>query len=246
MTEAEWLSSTNPLAMLAYLQGRGLASQRKLRLLAAACCRRLAGWLTDERSRHAVEVAERYADGLADLAELQAAHEAAALARDAGVQAVWDQRGADFTAFRLQWEDTQAAHAAVGWTSWDTAYRTHRWMCAASNADALRGAVREAAAAVNRAGAGETQAQAELVRDLYGNPFRPVSPISPALQAWNGGCIPTTARRVYEKREFEFLPYLADLLQEAGCQDEKVLGHLRAPTAHVSGCWALDWVLAKQ
>src|SRR5262245_62068515 len=78
MTEHEWLGSPDTALMVAYLQGR--ASDRKLRLLACAYARRAWWrWLTDERSKEAVVVAERYADGLATLQELENAATAAAM-----------------------------------------------------------------------------------------------------------------------------------------------------------------------
>ena len=63
MTEADWLACTEPYLMLDFLGGK--AGQRKWRLFAAACCRRLWGLLADERRRRAVEDAERLADGMA-------------------------------------------------------------------------------------------------------------------------------------------------------------------------------------
>jgi hypothetical protein len=36
---------------------------------------------------------------------------------------------------------------------------------------------------------------------------------------------------------------LADALEEAGCGNEEVLGHLREPWLHARGCWVLDLVL---
>ena len=63
MTEAEWDACTDPQRMLEFLRGR--VSERKCRLFACARCRAVWHMLLDERSREAVELAERLADGLA-------------------------------------------------------------------------------------------------------------------------------------------------------------------------------------
>jgi hypothetical protein len=68
VTEAEWLAATDPLVMLEFMCGK--ASERKLRLFAVGCCRRV--WPSlGKHGRRAVDVAERYADGQADERELK-------------------------------------------------------------------------------------------------------------------------------------------------------------------------------
>src|SRR5436190_21674746 len=85
MNEREWLTSIEPTPMLGYLRGK--ASERKLRLFAVACCRRVWHLLPDERSRKAVEVSERYADGSVRDEHLKAASgEAASVGVGFGVQ----------------------------------------------------------------------------------------------------------------------------------------------------------------
>src|SRR5262245_28131888 len=66
MDQAEWLACDDPERMLKYLKRskRYRITDRKLRLFLVGCCRRVWSHITDERSRNAVEIAERFADGL--------------------------------------------------------------------------------------------------------------------------------------------------------------------------------------
>jgi len=53
------------------------------------------------------------------------------------------------------------------------------------------------------------------------------------------------ARQADESGGYGGLPVLADALEEAGCTDADLLGHLRGPGPHVRGCWVLDLLLGK-
>src|SRR5512145_1588785 len=75
MTEAQWLACTNPQPMLEFLRRK--VSDRKVRLFAVACCRRIWSSLEHEEFRDAVRKAEGFADGLVDRAEMLQAHEKA-------------------------------------------------------------------------------------------------------------------------------------------------------------------------
>ena len=61
MTDAEWLACTDPHKMMGHLRDK--MSDRKLRLFACACCRQVWHLLSDELSRKAVDVAEKFSDG---------------------------------------------------------------------------------------------------------------------------------------------------------------------------------------
>jgi hypothetical protein len=221
VTEQEWDSCTDPDAMLHYLRGR--ADDRKLRLFCCACCRRVWDSLADPTSRSAVGTAERYADGVASREELAAAERAAEAVAFAAAR----------TREELPPDVTQAALAAVG-----------------EKADATVWAAWAASGAM-RAPREEQQQQCDLLRDLF-SPFRPVA-VDPAWLAWHGGAAVHLARVVYEERELPSghldaarLAVLADMLEEAGCSDAELLGHLRAPRPHVRGCGALDAVLFRR
>jgi hypothetical protein len=69
MTDDRWRSTRFLLAMAEFLGDR--IGPRKQRLYAVACCRAIWPLLTDPRSRAAVEVAERFAEGGASEQELR-------------------------------------------------------------------------------------------------------------------------------------------------------------------------------
>ena len=85
-------------------------------------------------------------------------------------------------------------------------------------------------------------AGAPLLRDILGNPFRPVA-FSPD---WRTDTAVLLARQMYESLEFGAMPILADALQDAGCDNPDILDHCRDTTlTHVRGCWVVDLVLSK-
>jgi hypothetical protein len=83
-----------------------------------------------------------------------------------------------------------------------------------------------------------------LLREVAGSPIQPVQAVSAWLEA-HAAAAPAIARAIYEERAFDRLPLLADALEDAGCTDAALLGHLRGPGPHVRGCWALDLVLGR-
>jgi len=88
----------------------------------------------------------------------------------------------------------------------------------------------------------ERAAQADLIREVLGNPHDPVV-FDPA---WRTDTAVALARQAHETEDFTLLPILADALQDAGCEDETILGHCRDPEQlHVRGCWVIDLVLGK-
>jgi hypothetical protein len=78
-----------------------------------------------------------------------------------------------------------------------------------------------------------------LVRDIFGNPFRPVAADPP----WLTPTVVSLARQMYGSGDFSAMPILADALQDAGCDDADVLSHCQGPGPHVKGCWVVDAVL---
>jgi len=226
MTEAEWLTCRDPDTLLTYLGGG--ASNRRLRLFACACCRRVRGLLTAPRYRHAVETSERYADRLAGPQELKAARAAAwgVLAEEGG-------------------SDAPARAAAVSGLLREARAAAFEARAAVANRACRRHHDRAAMArGWQAAEAAEKRAQCDLLRDIFGKPVRALR-AGPVWLACDGGTVAKLAGAIYDGRRFAEMPYLGDALEEAGCADETVLGHCRGPGPHVRGCWVLDLLLGK-
>src|SRR5262245_14675476 len=83
---------------------------------------------------------------------------------------------------------------------------------------------------------------ASLIRDVFGNPFRPVT----ADPTWLTQTILVLARQMYESCDFSPMPILADALQDEGCEEEAVLSHCRGDGPHVRGCFVIDLLLGKE
>jgi hypothetical protein len=228
MTEREWLACSDSLAMLRFLGKRG--SNRKLRLFAVACGRRLFDLLADGRSLRALELAEGYADGAARRKEVQAAHlEARTVAHE-----IYAANVTGPNPWPPSFHAAHAASEAAADTAASAAYQT----------------VYHAETVYPGRRMEERACHAYLLRDIFGPlPFRLV-PLAPEVLTWNAAAIPGLAASVYEERELPAgtlsatrLGILADALEDAGCSTSELVGHLRGPGPHVRGCFAVDLLL---
>jgi hypothetical protein len=244
--------------MLGFLEGK--ASDRKLWLFACACCRRIWSLLTDPRIRAGVGVAERFADGLARKEELEHALEDAwtinkGLDEPMTCGIVLVTGGNRIRASQAAWGTAMAASGSVSRHQVQRSYAGQiasvAWNIALAEAQGDPSQVGYWNHLVNRRGfidgfdrdvVGEQAAQAALLRDLFGPlPFRPVD-VDPLWLAANEATIPRLAQTIYEERQFEILPVLADALEDAGCADVALLDHCRSQGEHVRGCWVVDLV----
>ncbi len=219
MTEAEWLACTEPATMLEFL--RGNASDRKLRLFAAACCRAIWRWISDEQVRRAVEIAERFADGRAKASELMTAHGA--------IRERLLVSNAD-TLIAVNW----AAHPAVN------ALGASGWAC---NAEASR--TRKAIKHFRRR---HCKYIGDIFGNPFRpSPLLPAAVL--AWNDGTVRRIAEGIYQEHELPAGTLnsarLAILADALIDAGSDDEQLIAHCRNDGPHVRGCWAIDLILGK-
>ena len=261
MTEEQWPSCSDPQAMLEWLRQQGKLSDRKARLFAVACCRRIWPLLTDVRSRRVVEVAERYADGLASEDEREAVAKAATEVHVhyADIAACADPDDPTYDeAANTTHHDAAAAAALVVSGSRVVLNAAVLTVRAAACSVAWDEEVYYAAAHgrdtrdVNhphlQARRAEQEAQCRILRDLF-SPFRSVSRADAALPTATAVFLATQAYACRILPEGTLDParvsVLAECLADAGCTDAELLEHLRGPGPHWRGCHALDVIFGK-
>jgi len=81
--------------------------------------------------------------------------------------------------------------------------------------------------------------------------FRPVTvservpPIAVSSE-WLTSTVRTLVKGIQEDGAFDRMPILADALQDAGCDNEEILGHCRHPGGHVRGCFVIDLLTGRK
>jgi hypothetical protein len=229
MDEEKWLVSVHVPEMLGAVKGR---SDRKLRLFACTCGRMVWNPFVPPFAVRVTAAAEAFADGGID---------SAALAR------VYERARESVAELRTD------APAESGYIP----HVLYAAMCAAMPS-AFYGAFAAVRAAARAAGdapftgtfgvldlpgvQAELDAQTDLLRDIFGNPFREVE-LDPT---WGTSDVLAMAQGMYANREFSAMPILADALEDAGCDDEGILDHCREDREHVRGCWVVDLLLGKE
>lgn len=112
------------------------------------------------------------------------------------------------------------------------------WYAAASNAFI---AARNTILSIQSGAEDEASHQADLLRDIFGNPFQTVD-----LDSWKTTIVIELAQTIYDERAFRQIPTLGDALAKADCSDREALDHCRQQVGHVRGCWVVDLLLGKK
>lgn len=199
-------------------------SERKARLYAAAGCRRHWELFADKDIFHAVEVAERHADGLVTKEQRQAAFDRLdqIITGFGQNHQVCGEMRSRMQAAKAASEATNEAPVASDGHDWGRIWTAYSHVVEAAfpiadleNHDKI---------------ATELAWYADLARDVFGNPFRPV-PVAPALRT---PTVVSLASAAYDERqlpngelEWDRLAVLSDALEEAAATGD-LIDHLRS------------------
>jgi hypothetical protein len=236
--QSSWLARYHPRPMLDFLRGK--ASERKFRLFALACCRRIWNLIPYEGLKNLVDVTERQVDGLSCDEELDEVRtEMRSLEGNPPAPVCLMDDHASLIAYNATEAVECAASPGEGYA---VALCSAEWV-AMTIADAVKD---------QNALHSEWEIHSRLLHDIFGNPFRPVS-LDSSMLAWRDGIIPRLAEEAYNHRslptgvlETMRLGLLADALEEFGGADQDLVRHCRSEGVHVRGCWAIDLLLRKE
>lgn len=201
-------------------------SERKSRRIAIAICREYSNYL-DKNGRMALQVAELYADKATRDNRRRLDHWHGAAAQS------WADLRLVSGRSKTPWAKYYAMRLAV-------AVSAATGVSAARQCLAYPSSVSSTDACV-------------VVRDIL-HPFdiyhrKGTEPKWSSSKEWNPAWESETAcaiaRNTYKDRSFEDMPILADALEDAGCEDQAILGHCRNGLDHFRGCWVLDLILGK-
>jgi hypothetical protein len=245
MTEAEWLTNADPSQFQELHRDTG--SYRKLRLFAVACFRPFSHLCTDVRSQNAFRTSEEYADGVVELYPLISAHLYATDVLDNIPAPANDTYpyadDAAYFAAQLARPSLRFRDGEVDIDPIDVFHLIDQisYLSGHSQNNFKVGATFDKAV-LEKGIAIENERQCRLLRDIFGNPFRPVA-VEPS---WLTSDVRILAEGIYQDRAFDRMPILADALQDAGCDSEGVLNHCREPGEHVRGCWVVDLLTGRK
>jgi hypothetical protein len=236
LRDGGWRTCEYPVLFFLYA-GKQI-SVRKQQLWGAACCRRFWDVLKDENCRQGILLAERLADGEGSREEAERLgyrllEKPPRLTDDIGPEYLTVEGCCRNAVFRIL-RDAEFYAPMAGWGD-----VFDGWKFAAQ---VLPRRTARGRPVTKKALEEEQRAQADLLREIVGNPFEPIR-FDPA---WRTQPVLDLAAGSYARRAFDALPILADALEEAGCDNAELLAHLRGRGPHLLGCWALDAVLDKE
>ena len=246
MTEKEWLTAREPDDLLEFLRER--ASDRQFRLFICACCRRFLP-LMPKKPQHDLNLCEKYiaygekfAEGLITWPKLQSSFnemEPVIVSHDGYLAAyaarmATDRDIAGSTRPMLRGRNLIAHPASTGAQYSRTV--VGRLLATSKTSKGSTPTAKKRMATI-----AEKRYQIEILHDIFGNPFQPIT-FDPS---WQTSTVISLALQVYDSRDFSAMPILADALQDAGCDNQDVLNHCRGPGPHTRGCWVCDLILSK-
>jgi hypothetical protein len=255
MTEVEWLGGEKFDSLYDHVKETPRCSRRVRLLLGVATARRIAHLYPDPLCQEAIDLVEQIADGEASVRKLPAMHRRIQVLTE-GAPTTTPADG-DWPGEPHVEVVPVEALGVVYWLTWDvnkadtiyTRVGDLFGLIASQQAGVMpKHLPYEAIPSywnskeVDAGKAAEERHTCALLRDVLGNPFRPVK----FARKWRTETVRMLAQQMYQSRDFSAMPILADALLDAGCDGADILEHCRGSGPHVRGCWAVDGLLGKK